>query len=167
MISFVQTSTIPSKTERKKKKKKKKVTVMMPNISSALLRYKPNQNVCRSRSGSRSCCCRHPAQQTSCSTDWRQGFQGISAQLTALLISVQVSSNQSTAIAQIARSTKKKKRWLTLLPRKRVHSLSVELLNAFVCICPGSRNLGENRIALERIPAHEPTDTLATAGRKR
>lgn len=68
-------------------------------------------------------------------------------------------------MTQIARSTKK--RWLTLLPRKRVHSLSVELLNAFVCICPGSRNLGENRIALERIPAHEPTDTLATAGRKR
>lgn len=43
---------------------------------------------------------------------------------------------------------------LTLLPRKRVHSLSVELLNAFVCICPGSRDLGENRITLKRIPAH-------------
>lgn len=42
---------------------------------------------------------------------------------------------------------------LTLLPRKRVHSLSVELLNAFVCICPGSRDLGENRIRLKRIPA--------------
>lgn len=44
---------------------------------------------------------------------------------------------------------------LTLLPRKRVHSLSVELLNAFVCICPGSRDLGENRITLKRrIPVH-------------
>lgn len=43
---------------------------------------------------------------------------------------------------------------LTLLPGKRVHSLSVELLNAFVCICPGSRDLGENRITLKGIPAH-------------
>lgn len=43
---------------------------------------------------------------------------------------------------------------LTLLPRKRVHSLSVELLNAFVCICPGSRDLGENRITLKGMPAH-------------
>lgn len=42
-----------------------------------------------------------------------------------------------------------------MLPRKRVHSLSVELLNAFVCICPGSRDLGENRITLKRrIPVH-------------
>lgn len=48
----------------------------------------------------------------------------------------------------------KKKGPLTLLPRKRVHSLSVGLLNAFVFICPGSRDLGENRIALKRIPAH-------------
>lgn len=49
---------------------------------------------------------------------------------------------------------KVKKGRLTLLPRKRVHSLSVGLLNAFVFICPGSRDLGENRIALKRIPAH-------------
>lgn len=56
---------------------------------------------------------------------------------------------------QLPKSARLHSVWpLTLLPRKRVHSLSVELLNAFVCICPGSRDLGENRITLERIPAH-------------
>lgn len=57
--------------------------------------------------------------------------------------------------SQLPKSARLHSVWpLTLLPRKRVHSLSVELLNAFVCICPGSRDLGENRITLKRIPAH-------------
>ena len=47
-------------------------------------------------------------------------------------------------------------KFLTFLSwEKRVHSLSVGLLNAFVCICPGSRVLSENRIPRKRIPVHE------------
>lgn len=52
-----------------------------------------------------------------------------------------------------------------MLPRKRVHSLSVGLLNAFVFICPGSRDLGENRIALKRIPAHGLTSSGCGQGK--
>lgn len=55
---------------------------------------------------------------------------------------------------QLRTGQRKNKSPLTLLPRKRVHSLSVGLLNAFVFICPGSRDLGENRITLKRMPGH-------------
>lgn len=49
-------------------------------------------------------------------------------------------------------------KWLTLcLWEKRVHSLSVGLLNAFVCICPSSSFLSENRIPRQ---SHEIRSSL-------
>lgn len=65
---------------------------------------------------------------------------------------------------RVSRSLRDRKLLTLSMWEKLVHSLSVGLLNAFVCICPSSSFQSENRIPQQKTPpAHETRSSLISS----